>query len=79
MLVAYDALKLAAKQFDDTRREVFQDLSEQVGIRQRVFRRRRVRIEAAAPEPLFTTGDDYATAARKLIKSKALAGDGGDQ
>ena len=79
MLVAYDALKLAAKQFDDTRGEVFRDLAEQVDIRQRVFRRRRVRIEAAAPDPLFSTHDDYATAAYKLIKSKALAGDGGDQ
>jgi hypothetical protein len=72
ILGAYDTLQVAVGEFDDIRREVFRDLSEQVGIRQRAFRRRRVRPLALAPEPLFTTRDDYAAAARKLITSKAL-------
>jgi hypothetical protein len=72
MTAAYDLVQIAVQQYDDVRREVTEGLSEQVGIRDRKFRPRKMQIEAIAPEPLFTTSDDYATAARKLIASKTL-------
>jgi hypothetical protein len=74
---AQAAVEAAAAALHQAQQEAMARLEEgEAGISQTEIPLPEIQIEATAPAPLFTTDDDFITATRKLIASKAL--DDGD-
>jgi len=67
---AHDAYEATLRDAEATLDRAYQEDESRPGRPEPV----EVEIDAAAPDPLFSTADDYATASRKLIARKSLDG-----
>jgi hypothetical protein len=80
ILSAFKAVEKAERTLAKAQRDGLQKLSEgENGISTTEIAVPEVQIEAKPPPPLFSTSDDFVTATRKLIASKALEGGDDDE